>query len=160
MPEYDGLTPPRHRKDGRARTRGSGLPGRRLRVVQDDDPDLPTCACPPGYHEHGTHAPGERPAGTPLAVPPGAYPVEDLAQMSPSAVEMLLHRAHLEAGSGATRYPHVVITRDVATDVVTCSGPFETGVEALQAASAFVGKYRDLQPRWDFTLTVAPLLDR
>jgi len=150
----DGLTPPRPQQGGRADPRD---PGRLLRLVSHD-PAQP-CSCPPGYHEYGAHAPGQRPAGTPLAVPPGAYPVEDLAAMSPSAAEMLLHRATIEAESDAEAYRHVVITRDTATGVLTFAGPFETGLEALSMAHDFVGKYRDLQPHWDFTLTVAPLLD-
>jgi hypothetical protein len=154
----DGLTPPRHRKNVRANKRGSSLLGRRLRVVADDERAQSDCACPEGYHEFGTHAPGARPNDVSLPVPPGADPVEDLAAMSPAAAEMLLHRATLEADSGIASCPHVLITRDTETGVLTLSGPFETGLEALSNAHEFVGKYRDLQPRWDFTLTVAPLL--
>ncbi|MFL6022774.1 MAG: hypothetical protein ACJ72O_05490 [Marmoricola sp.] len=152
----DGLTRPRHRKNGRASKRGTGLPGRHLQLVTDGDEPEP-CACPPGFHEYGTHAPGARGVGTPITVPRGAYPVEDLAGMSASAAEMLLHRATAEAETDAATCPHIVITRDVVTGVVTYSGPFETGLQALTMAHEFVGKYRNLDPRWDFTLTVAPL---
>jgi hypothetical protein len=129
----DGLQP-RHRKGGRAKKRGFARPGRHLRLVADDE----------RADEGGC--------------PPGAYPVEDLAGMSPSAIEMLLHRATIEAETDAAALPHVVITRDVATGVVTYSGPFDSGLEALRMAHEFVGKYRDLDPRWEFALTVAPVL--
>ena len=156
MPDIDeGHTRPRHRKKGRASKRGAGTTGRHLRIVTEDAPAA--CSCPPGYHEFGTHAPGARATGTPAPVPPGAYPVEDLAGMSPGAADMLLHRATLEAEADAASCPHILITRDTATGVVTSSGPFDTGLEALTTAHHFVGKYRDLDPRWDFTLTVAPL---
>jgi hypothetical protein len=151
-----GLARPRHRKSGRASRRGPGIPGRHLGLVGEDEAQE-TCDCPPGYHEYGTHAPGARPLGTAVAVPPGAYPVEDLAGMSHSAAQMLLHRASIEAETDAATCPHILITRDTATGVVTYSGPFGTGLEALTTAHEFVGKYRDLDPRWDFTLTVAPL---
>lgn len=129
----DGLTPPRHRKTGRASKRGTGLPGRHLRVVVDNESD-------PGTY------------------PPGAYPVDDLAAMSVSAIEMLVHRASVEAASGVAACPHIVITRDAETGVATYSGPFDTGLEALTTARDFVGKYRDLNPPWEFSLTVAPQL--
>jgi hypothetical protein len=130
----DDLPRPRHRKDGRATKRGSGLPGRHLHLVTDDD-----------RTDHGSY-------------PLGAYPVEDLAAMSESAIEMLLHRAEIEALNQVVALPHVVITRDVATGAVTESGPFTSGLEALRTAHNFVVKYRDLDPRWDYTLTVAPVL--
>ena len=126
----DDLPRPRHRKDGRATKRGSGLPGRHLHLVTDDD----------------------------RTYPPGAYPVEDLAGMSESAIEMMLHRATIEARNDVAALPHVVITRDVVTGVVTESEPFASGLEALRSGHDFVSKYRDLDPRWDFTLTVAPVL--
>jgi hypothetical protein len=131
---YDDDGRPRHRKTGRARKRRSGSPGRHLRLVADPScefDDLP---------------------------PPGAYPVEDLAAMSASAAEMLLHRARIEAESDTATIPHILITRDTETGTVTRSGPFETGLEALTMAHDFVGRYRDLEPRWAFTVTVAPLL--
>jgi hypothetical protein len=148
---------PRHRKSGRASKRGTGRPGRHLRLVPEDGSAEGGCACPSGYHEYGTHASGERPPGSLMAIPAGAYPVEDLAGMSQSAAEMLLRRATLEAEAEAAIRPHIVITRDTITGVVTYSGPFESGLEALTMACDFVGKYRDLDPHWDFTLTVAPL---
>lgn len=151
----DDESPPRHRKTGRASKRGSDQPGRRLRVV--DDQDALGCACPPGYHEYGAHAPGARTNRSEFPAPPGTYPVEDLAAMSTSAGAMLLGRARVEAETGTARCPHLLITRDVATGVITYNGPFPSGLEALQHAHAFVEKYRDLEPRWDFTLTVAPL---
>lgn len=158
----EGRTRPRHRKNGRASKRGTGRPGRHLRLLPEDgSPEDGSaedgCACPPGYHEYGTHAPGERPPGAITTIPVGAYPVEDLAGMSDSAAEMLLRRATLEAESEAASCPHILITRDTVTGVVTYSGPFESGLEALTMAHDFVGKYRGLDPRWDFTLTVAPL---
>jgi hypothetical protein len=130
----DGLARPRHRKSGRASKRGSGLPGRHLQVVTDEDRTDQDSSLP------------------------GAYPVEDLAGMSASAIEMLLHRATVEARNEGAALPHIVITRDVVTGVITESGPFDSGLEALTVAHDFVSKYRDLHPRWDYTLTVAPLL--
>lgn len=117
------------------------------------------CACPPGYHEYGAHAPGARAGRSPFPVPPGAYPVEDLAAMSASAAALLLQRAAADAEVESVACPHLLITRDVVTGVVTYNGPFPTGAEALERAHAFVSKYRDLEPRWDFTLTIAPLLE-
>ncbi|RNL78740.1 hypothetical protein [Nocardioides marmorisolisilvae] len=132
MPDNDdGLIRPRHRKKGRASKRGTETPGRNLRVVPD---------------------PAEQDAA-----PLGHYPVDDLAAMSPSAVEMLVHRARLEAESMAASIPHVLITRDTETGAATTSEPFADGLHALVTAREFVEKYRDLQPRWDFTLTVAPV---
>lgn len=161
--DEDDRPPPRHRKEGRARKRGTTPTGRHLRVVEEPvavpaAPAGTSCDCPPGYHEYGTHAPGAR--TTPRSefpVPPGAYPVEDLAGMSTSAAAVLLRRAVIEAETDAAECPHLLITRDCATGVVTYSGPFPTGLEALQRAQEFVDKYRGLEPRWDFTLTVAPL---
>lgn len=140
-------------------------PGRRLRVVEPaqadpEHPGTPGCACPPGYHEYGAHAPGARPNRSAFPVPPGAYPVEDLAAMSPSTATMLLQRALVEAETDTAACRHIVITRDTATGVITYIGPFPTGLEALERAHAFVEKYRDLEPRWDFTVTVAPLVER
>jgi len=143
---------------------GADEPERRLRVVETardvpERPDAPGCECPPGYHEYGAHAPGARANRSAFPVPPGAYPVEDLAGMSVSAAAMLLQRAIAEAETDAAECPHILITRDTATGVVTYSGPFPTGLEALERAHAFVEKYRDLEPRWDFTVTVAPLFE-
>lgn len=152
----NGPARPRHRKKGRASKRGPEAPGRHLRIVSEADGPA-ACTCPPGYHEYGTHAPGARPTGAAVPVPPGAYPVEDLAGMSAGAADLLLRRATLEAESDAGACPHILITRDTATGVVTYSGPFATGLEALGTAHGFVTKYRDLDPHWDFTLTVAPL---
>ena len=129
----DGLARPRHRRRGRASKRGTGLPGRHLRLVTEDDV-------------------------VPRVYPAGAYPVEDLAAMSHSALEMLLHRATIEAESGVAPFPHLVITRDTASGDVTYSGPFPSGMAALTMARDFVEKYRDLDPRWEYTLTVAPQL--
>jgi len=160
--EDDG-PPPRHRKEGRARKRGSTTTGRHLLAVDEPAseqgaPESTSCDCPPGYHEYGAHAPGARPQQqSQFPVPPGAYPVEDLAGMSTSAAAMLLHRATIEAETEAANCPHLLITQDTATGVITYSGPFPTGLEALHRAHDFVEKYRGLKPRWDFTLTVAPL---
>lgn len=132
MPDNDdGLPRPRHRKSGRASKRGTGQPGRHLRLVTE-----------PG----------------PVDVLVGTYPVEDLAGMSPSAVAMLLHRATLEAESGARACPHVLITRDRETRVETRSSPFGSGLEALSAAREFLDEFRDVEPDWAFTLSIAPLL--
>lgn len=160
--EGDGLPPRQHQGD-RASGRGPDQPERRLRIVDapPDGPgqsDSPGCGCPPGYHEYGAHAPGARSNRSAFPVPPGAYPVEDLAGMSASAAELLLSRAVAEAETGVTECPHILITRDTETGVVTYNGPFPTGLEALERAHTFVSKYRGLEPRWDFTLTVAPLL--
>jgi len=127
----DSLPRPRHRKSGRASKRGTGRPGRHLRLVTD------------------TEAPD---------VPVGTYPVEDLAGMSPSAVAMLLHRATVEAESGARACPHVLITRDRQTRVETRSGPFDSGLQALTAARRFLDEFRDVEPQWSFTLSIAPVL--
>lgn len=89
--------------------------------------------------------------------PPGTYPVDNLAGMSASAIALLLHRATIEAESGTSTCPHLLIIRDLETGVNTYSGPFPTGLEALERAREFVEKYRGLEPRWDFTLTVAPV---
>ena len=130
----DGRPRPRHRKNGRARKRSDGVPGRHLRPVAESSPDVEDLP------------------------PPGAYPVEDLAAMSTSAAEMLLHRVRVEAESNTETLPHVVITRDTETGMVTRSEPYATGLEALTTALEFVGKYRDLEPRWAFTLSIAPVL--
>ncbi len=127
--------------------------------TQDNEPspDAAGCACPPGYHEYGAHAPGARPVRSEFPAPPGTYPVEDLAALSPGAATMLLQRALAETETGTASCTHIVITRDTESGVVTYLGPFPTGWEALERAHAFVEKYRDLQPRWDFTVTVAPV---
>ena len=137
MPDHDdGPSGPRHRKSGRASKRGTGLPGRHLRLVPDPPED----------------------GGAEL--PPGAYPVDDLVAMSASALEMLVHRARVEEDSLVEAIPHVLVTRDVETGVVTTSEPFANGLAALTRARDFVEKFRDLDPRWDFTLSVSPVLER
>ncbi|MGO4258480.1 hypothetical protein [Marmoricola sp. RAF53] len=146
--------PPRHRRPGRAVKRGTGLPGRHLPTEPITSRD---CSCPPGFHEYGAHAPGHRSAGDEAPPPPGAYPVEDLAAMSPGAAELLLHRATQEAEAEVATYPHIVITRDIGTGEITYSGPFPNGLEALTMAHRFVHQNRFVDPRWSFTLTVAPL---
>ncbi|RNL63163.1 hypothetical protein EFK50_15780 [Nocardioides marmoriginsengisoli] len=151
MPSPDE-TPPRHRKPGRAQKRGRAIPGRRIRDGGPAD-----CGCPPGYHEYGAHAPGAWPDADINPPPPGAYPVEDLAGMSTGAAALLLHRATLEAEAEAATCAHIVITRDVATGVVTSSGPFDTGLEALTSAHDFLERQRAADPARAFTLTVAPL---
>jgi len=130
----DGRLRPRHRKNGRARKRSSGLPARHLAPVTD--PEVDERARP---------------------VRPGAYPIEDLTAMSPGAAELLLHRARLDAEAGAAAWPHLVVTTDVETGAATRRGPYATGLEALTVAAEFVGKYRGLEPHWDFTLAVVPL---
>jgi hypothetical protein len=126
----DGPARPRHRKKGPARKRSGGLPGRHLRAVTAE------------------------PAGS---VPPGAYPVADLTAMSPGAADLLLHRARLDAEAGAGTWPHLVVTTDVETGAATRRGPYATGLEALTVATEFAGKYRNLEPHWNFTLAVVPL---
>jgi hypothetical protein len=144
---------PRHRKKGRASKRGSGVPGKHVRTPAD-----PACQCPPGFHEYGAHAPGFGPNGAEDASShPGAYPVEDLARMSSGATDLLLHRARIESEAETAKLPHIVITRDVETGTISYSGPFPTGLEALTVAHRFVQQNRVLDPRWTFTLTVAPL---
>jgi hypothetical protein len=128
----DGAAEPRHRKNGRATKRGTGVPGRR---VLDD----------PSTNAEGT-------------IPPGSYPIADLAAMSPSAAAMLLHRARLESEAGVTGRDHIVITCDSETGDLSFNGPFSTGLEALTMAHQFVEKYRGLTPRWDFTISVQPVV--
>lgn len=153
MSSNDGL-PPRHRKKGRARTRGSGLPGRRVRAA-----DPSGCSCPEGFHEYGAHAPGYGPPSVEDAPShPGAYPVEDLARLSSSAADLLLQRATIEAEAETAKLPHIVIARDVESGQISYSGPFPTGLEALTVAHRFVQQNRAVDPTWTFTLTVAPLL--
>ncbi len=145
---------PRHRRPGRALKRGTPTPGRH---VLSEQPAAP-CACPDGFHEYGVHAPGRRPSGEATTTPPGAYPVEDMAAMSSSATDLLLHRATLEADAQIASYPHIVITCDVKTGAITYRGPFPTGLEALTVARRFVHQNRFVDPQWAFTLTVAPLI--
>lgn len=151
---------PRHRRRGRAHKRGVSAPGKHLPVEHTGtgSESSSTCSCPPGFHEYGAHAPGQRAASDIAPPPPGAYPVEDLAAMSAGSTELLLHRASVEADAGAAAYPHIVITQDVASGEVTYSGPFPTGLEALTMAHRFVHQNRFVDARRAFTLTVAPLL--
>ncbi len=159
MPTNDDDQPePRHRKPGRARRRRTATTGRHLSLVES-----PACDCPPGFHEYGAHAPGHWPDDR-TPVPPGAYPVEDLARMSASTASLLLQRATLEAEAEAAACPHIVIARDSVTGVVTYSGPFATGLEALTRAHQVLVEHRealhdldDDHTTWPFTLTVAPL---
>ena len=146
---------PRHRRPGRALKRGRAVPGRRARGGQAAD-----CGCPPGFHEYGAHAPGAWPDADINPPPPGAYPVEDLAGMSAGAASLLLHRATVEAGADTEACAHIVITRDIETGVVTYNGPFDTGLEALTTAHAFLEKERATSSGREITLTVAPLFPR
>jgi hypothetical protein len=121
--------------------------------------DSSGCECPPGFHRYGVHAPGHAPADVERRLPrgPGLYPVEDVATLSSAEAIALLEHANLEAELGAVRCPHIVITRDVETGAVTYTGPLPTGLEALTVAHEFVEQHRAVDPRWTFTLTVAPL---
>jgi hypothetical protein len=123
---------PRHRRPGRAHKRGRTSPGRRIRSGPPADDDPPT----------------------------GTYPVEDLAGLSPGAAALLLQRARIDAEAGAPTCPHLVITRDVRSDVITYSGPFDSGLVALSVAHDFLTEQRAVDPTWEFTLTVAPLFEQ
>lgn len=89
--------------------------------------------------------------------PPGAYPVEDLARLSAGTASLLLRRATIEAEADATTCAHIVISRDVTTGVVTYSGPYPTGLEALTRAHQLIGTHRERDAAWEFKVTVAPL---
>ena len=93
-------------------------------------------------------------------IPPGAYPVEDLAGMSPSSAALLLSRAAIEAEAVVEACQHIVVARDTATGVVTNCGPFPTGLEALTVAQRVVERNRSVNPERRFTLSVEPLLPR
>jgi len=146
--------PPRHRKPGRAKERGRAEAGRRVRNGPAED-----CGCPPGFHEHGAHAPGAWPDADIATPPPGTYPVEDLAAMTPGAAALLLHRAALEAQACVPTHPHVVIAHDVVTGALDSSGPYETGLEALTAAHELLERRRTADREQRVTVTVAPLLE-
>lgn len=121
----------------------------------DDNPPSPDCDCAPADHEYGVHAPGHRLVGA--EQPPGAYPVEDLAGMSPSSAALLLRRAAVEAEAEVETRQHVVITRDVDTGHIAYSGPFPTGLEALTVAQRIVEQSRTGHARQRFTVSVSPL---
>ena len=55
--------------------------------------------------------------------------------------------------------PHLVITCDVPTGVVTYSGPYPDGIQAIAAADAERCRQARSDPDWPVTITVAPLLE-
>lgn len=142
---------PRHRKPGRARKRGSGT-GRHLRAVES----APTA--PPDSGAVAVPVPEAVPAAPPEAlpetealaeaqaefedgpVPPGAYPVGDLAALSPATVSMLRERAEAEAAAGITPIPHTLVVQDRGTGAVELHGPFPTGLEALAVGARLIAE--------------------
>ena len=55
--------------------------------------------------------------------------------------------------------PHVVITHDVPTGVVTYSGPYPDGLQAIAAADAERCRQARTDPDWPVLVTVAPLVE-
>ncbi|MFD1247357.1 hypothetical protein ACFQ3F_06115 [Nocardioides ginsengisoli] len=62
------------------------------------------------------------------------------------------------AGADELSLPHIVITRDVPTGVLTYSGPYPSALEAMAAADA--ERCRSTQdPGWEVTFDIAPLCE-
>ncbi|MCW2785793.1 MAG: hypothetical protein JWP74_2310 [Marmoricola sp.] len=129
---------------------------------RDRDRAEPRHRKPGRAHKRGAQVPGRRVLVGGEVVPPGAYPVENLAGMSPGAAALLLRRAALEEKAGAATYPHFVIIRHSDSGAATSSEPFSTGLEALTTAYRFLEGSRaqggDQAAPLPFTLTVAPQL--
>jgi hypothetical protein len=63
------------------------------------------------------------------------------------------------AGADELSLPHIVITRDVPTGVLTYSGPYASAFEAMAAADAQRCRQTTQDPGWEVTFDIAPLCE-
>ncbi|TNM36461.1 response regulator transcription factor [Nocardioides albidus] len=77
--------------------------------------------------------------------------------MTRTAASALLADGIAATGVDELSLPHIVITVDVPTSVVTYSGPYANALEASAAAEAARCRQMTQDPGWEVTFSVAPL---
>jgi len=77
--------------------------------------------------------------------------------MDEALTELLIRRVAATEAEEVS-LPHILVTVDVVTNVVTYSGPFASAVDALRAADLERSRQQQqCHPGWGVTVDVAPL---
>jgi F420-dependent methylenetetrahydromethanopterin dehydrogenase len=76
--------------------------------------------------------------------------------MDEALTELLMRRVAATEAEEVS-LPHILITLDVVTNVVTYSGPYASAVDALRAADVERSRQEQRHPDWRVTIDVAPL---
>lgn len=79
--------------------------------------------------------------------------------MDEAIVELLIRQVAATEAEEVS-LPHIVVTRDLVTNVVTYNGPYANAIDALRAAdNEHLRQQTQTHPDWRVSVDVAPLFE-